>query len=385
MRSTLAASRPVSPWRPAKRPPSPTGAFLKTSASLWIKIPLPRRIRFWEKKRGHRRTGSPALANAGEVVFFASVVLLAFFALVIFVTSRVVEVDHVSTWTQGARFWIGLLILASVILMGAYGLVRSVFQIGTSAERRSMIAQRAQAIGDPATGKFDSAWEYPSVPKLGALMESPGTRLAYRLPQLVTPAWSLHALALFSLMWLGVLAVVLVVVTQSFLAGQPRWILLVVTFLLAAVAVRVTQSFLVKLGGSARVGPTSVEISRMPLRPGQQAMVSLTQSGRMSLVTLQLLLVCEEEAIFREGTNLRVEQARSCEQSVLAENNLTVSPQRAFQLDGPLHVPADVMHSFESPSNSIRWQLLVRGRQTSGTGFERRFSVVVYPPIVRSP
>lgn len=312
-------------------------------------------------------------------MFFASVVLLAFFALVGFVTSRVVEVDHVSPWTQGARFWFGLLVLGSAIVMGAYGLIRSVFQIGTSAERRSMIAQRAQAMGEPATGVLETLPEYPTVPRIDPLKESPGTRLAYRLAQLATPTWSLHALGLFSLMWLGVLAVVLVVVTKSFLQGEPSWLLLVVTFLLAAIAVRMSQWFLVKLGSSVRVGPTSVEISRLPLRPGQQVMVSLSQSGRMSLSSVQLLLICEEEAIFREGTNVRVEQSRACEQSVLAENAIEVTPKRAVQLDGPLEVPVGAMHSFESPSNAIRWQLLVRGRQKTGSQFERRFPVIVYP------
>ena len=313
-------------------------------------------------------------------MFFAGMVLLAFFAIVAVVTSRLIEVDHISTWTQGPRFWFGLLVLSSVVFVGAYGLVRSLFQIGASAERRSMIAKRAQAISEPATGFLEAPLEYPTVPKVDALMESPGTRLGYRLAQQATPAWSLHALGLFSLMWFGLLGVILAVVTKSFLAGNPRWFLLLVTCALVFVAVRMTGWFFRHLASAVRVGPTHVEISRLPLYPGEQAMVSLTQSGRMTLTKVRLSLVCEEEAIFREGTNVRVERVRAYEQSVLTENLVEVTPKRAIQLDGPIEVPVDAMHSFESPSNSVRWYLCVQGRQRAGASFERRFPLVVYPP-----
>ena len=313
-------------------------------------------------------------------MFFAGMVLLAFFAIVAVVTTRLIEVDRMTTWTQGPRFWFGLLMLSSVVFVGAYGLVRSLFQIGTSAERRSMIAKRAQAIGEPATGHFEAPLEFPTVPKVAGLMESPGTRLGYRLAQQAIPAWSLHALGLFSLMWVGLLGVILAVVTKSFLAGNPRWFLLLVTCALVFVAVRMTRWFFRHLASAVRVGPTHVEISRLPLYPSEQALISLTQSGRMTLTELRLSLVCVEEAIFREGTNVRVEKVCAYEQSVLAENLVEVTPRRAIQLDGPLEVPADAMHSFESPSNSIRWHLLVQGRQKAGASFERHFPLVVYPP-----
>ncbi|MEM8678456.1 MAG: hypothetical protein AAGF97_03775 [Planctomycetota bacterium] len=318
--------------------------------------------------------------NAGEVMFFAGMVLLAFFAIVAMVTSRLIDLDQISTWTQGPRFWFGLLVLSSVVFVGAYGLVRSLFQLGASAERRSVIARRAQAISEPATGHLEPPVEYPTVPKVDSLMESPGTRLGYRLAQQATPAWSLHALGLFSLMWFGFLGVLLAVVTKSFFDGNVRWFLLLITAVLVFVAVRMTGWFFRQIASAVRVGPTHVEISRLPLYPGEQALVSLTQTGRMTLTKLRLSLVCEEEAIFREGTNVRVEKIRAYEQSVLTENLVEVTPKRAIQLDGPIEVPVDAMHSFESPSNSIRWLLLVQGRQKAGANFERRFPLVVYPP-----
>jgi hypothetical protein len=175
------------------------------------------------------------------------------------------------------------------------------------------------------------------------------------------------------------LAPVLVVVTQSFLAGRPRWALTVLTFLLAAVTVRVLQRFLIRLGNTIRLGPTQLEISDLPLYPGQRYELCLVQAGRMSLSTMEVLLVCEEYAMYREGTNVRVEQRRVSEQTLFISPPCEVRPNAPLVHRGEFLMPEAAMHSFRAPNNAIHWKLLVQGRLTTGLRFERVFPTVVYP------
>ncbi len=225
-----------------------------------------RRFRLLQKKLRHRRSGSPVVANVGEGLYFFVMLAIGFFSVTALITSRVVDIPGFSELTTGSRFWVGLLVLGSLAVIGAGGLARTVYRVSTSAERRSAIARQAVELQK----KFENwpSGDFPTVPRNENLYNSPGTRLTYRLPQTAEPTWSLLALGLFCLMWLGLLASVLVVVTKSFLSGQPRWGLLLVVFLLAVFTVRVCQSFLIRLREAIRIGPTHVEIAVLPTLSG---------------------------------------------------------------------------------------------------------------------
>ena len=344
---------------------------------------MAKRIRFWQKKRGDRRTGSPLVGSVGEAIAFAIILLVAFFAICALFASRFMEVPGLSSIAIGSRFWTGLLVLSSMVIMGAVGLVWTVFSVTTSAERRRAIVDSAIVDGAKVLGTNITpgppAEDFPTIPPGENLYNSPGTQLAYRLPQLSTSAWSLLGLALFCLLWLGVLATVLVVVTNSFITGQPRWLLLILTFILAAITVRVIQEFIVKLRETVRIGPTHVEVSDLPLYPGQRYEVALFQAGRMKLSSLELSLACEEHASYQEGTNLRKEVRQVLRKPILQKYSVEITPQDPFSHACELVVPEDVMHSFQSSSNSVRWSLVLAGEVIRGPEFERVFPVLVYP------
>jgi hypothetical protein len=318
--------------------------------------------------------------NVGEVVFFAAMLLTGSFVLVALVTSRFVETPRLPIITEGNGLWLAIIVLSSLISIGIGGLVWTMLRVSTSAERRSALAQKAADL-KPDTVALPPARDYPTVPRNENLVNSPGTHLKYRLPQLSKPTYGLLALLLFSLMWNGLLAVFVVVVTNSFFKGEPAWLLLVLTFLLAAVAARITQNFLHAAKMLICEGSTSVEISDLPLYPAQRYDVSLVQSGRFPLNAVRLLLVCEENATYREGTNVRFETQRVLEQLVLEEESIINSGDDDYVQQAEMILPENAMHSFRAASNNIQWKLIVQGSVVDGRMFEREFPVVVYPQL----
>ncbi len=104
---------------------------------------LARRFRWWEKKRGSRQTGSKILGGAAEALFFAVLFFVGILALTELVVLRLFADSH-GFLTDGWGLWLSGLVLASLILIGAGGLIYTAMMTGTSAERRSALAKRAR-------------------------------------------------------------------------------------------------------------------------------------------------------------------------------------------------------------------------------------------------
>jgi hypothetical protein len=92
-------------------------------------------------------------------------------------------------------------------------------------------------------------------------------------------------------------------------------------------------------------------------------------------------LVCEEEATFRQGTDIRKEMRTVRELPVFARHEIRVTAGAPLGLQETLRVPADAMHSFQSAHNGVQWRLVLKGEAESGVSFVRRFPVIVYPPV----
>jgi len=97
--------------------------------------------------------------------------------------------------------------------------------------------------------------------------------------------------------------------------------------------------------------------------------------------SFELRLVCEEETTFRQGTDIRTERCCVFSETVFAESDFEIKPNRAFEHECDLRVPRNVMHSFRANHNAVQWMLVVRGRVKSWPEFTRSFPVIVYPNI----
>jgi hypothetical protein len=223
------------------------------------------------------------------------------------------------------------------------------------------------------------ARNYPTVPPYDGLTNSPGIELAFRLPPAQSPGWQLLAMTIFALLWTGMSCVLLVWAIRSHVAARPEWFLTVFLLPLWAVAAWSVRHLSRLIWLHTGMGLTTLEISEHPLIPGREYQVSLSQHGQIAVKSLEVWLVCEEEATYRQGTDIRTEIRRVHQQRVSSHADFRIEPIAPFQASIVVPIPPAAMHSFHSPHNSVNWKLVVRGEVAHWPPFERGFPIVVYP------
>ncbi len=425
---------------------------------------LARSFRFYEKKRGNRRTGSRLAGSVGEAVFFAVFLAVGctwlvwdFVSLVIpewrvnhefvqhactvlekrvgektdpsgatlyrpevrihyevagqpytpwvydihrsYSSSRqgaeaaiagFVEHHEYPCWYDPARpsvavlvrgysgwLWLVLLVPMSFVAIGSGGLVYTLWQWGKSAESRAARMRRTTRELLGATAAAESL--LPGVPDSTDITSSPGTRLAFRLPMSGSPAWMLFGLLLACLAWNGLLSGFVVRAVHGYVEGKPDWLLTLFVIPMLVLGVVLVVLFVRQALASTAVGPTLVEISAHPLLPGGRYQVFVSQGGRSKIHSLDLLLVCEEEATYRQGTNTRTETRQVYCQPVLHYEKIDAQRVTPVEAVCPLAVPADAMHSFKAGHNGIHWKLVVREDRAGRPDLQRSFAVIVHP------
>lgn len=340
----------------------------------------------WSKKRGKRFAGRALSGTVGEAVFFAVLFLVGVFSLALTVAQYFVLVSG-PAFPTGLGFWILIVLSVALVVTGGGALAFGILQIGASSERRSALARRAGEL-ELIRAHQREALELPMVPRGANLTDSPGVRLTYRLPSTGWPGWRLASAAVLALMWNGGWLLLLVVVITGFQQGQPRWVLAGLLLPFAVIGVGAFRYFLARFREMSGLGATIVEISDHPLLPGESYRGYVAQFGRMTLRKLQVELVCEEESTYRQGTDIRVEKKTVRCEKVVSERGIAIDRKRPWEREFSFTVPPDVMHSFRSPHNAVRWKIVVTGESRPWPSFCQSFPVVVQPgstPPRRSP
>lgn len=421
-------------------------------------------FRYYEKKRGHRRTGSRTVGSAGEAAFFAVLLVVGCAGIVAGIwwlvipewrvnhgfiettctvlqkdigqsegdngplywpeikieyqvredTYRLVTYDihrrrssdrdealaALDQFTKGQKYpcwydpadpgmavlvrgyqwwiWLAFLVPISFIAIGVGGLIYTILQWGRSAEFRAAMVRRAQPreLFEPTVGEDP---RLPNVPDCSDITSSPGTRLAYRLPLRRSPAWTLFGLLAACLLWNGIVSFFVVAAVQNHLAHRPDWLLTLFVLPFLGIGIALIVCFVRQLLVTTGVGPTLLEISGHPLLPGMQYQLFVSQSGHLKLKSLELFLVCEEEATYRQGTNTRTETREVFRQSMFRRNDFEIRPGEPFETECSLVVPEGAMHSFKANHNQIHWNVVVSGDVANWPDVERSFPVIVHP------
>jgi hypothetical protein len=195
----------------------------------------------------------------------------------------------------------------------------------------------------------------------------------------MTSGWPLFGMAVFCLFWNGIVVWAAIRVIGDYLAGRHdlRAALVLALFAVAGLVlcVHFGRQCLIATGG----GSTRIEVSGHPFFPGMTYQVFLAQTGRLRIDLLEALLVCEEEAVYRQGTDTRIATQRVYQQSFYRRGSLDVRRGRSFEDVTEVHVPADAMHSFHAGNNEVKWKLTVRAEVAKRPDYERGFPIVVYP------
>lgn len=323
------------------------------------------------KKRGTRRTGARwpgLLAEGAAFVGMLAIGVFGFYWLV----------AHVLV-AGGWWPWLALVIPLALAGYGATNLVLLLWQSAISTERRSAAVQKATTWELPSGNLRPARPTLPTVPPVDVVTDSPGVRLAYRLPADAISGWISFTMAVVCLIWNSLVAIFVVQVINQHLSGQPNWLLtwLMVPFVLAGLwtLVALGRQVLFHLA----MGNTCVEVSRHPFYPGCAFRCFVSQTGRLHVRWLQVQLICEEQAIYQQGTDTRCETLRVYRETYFSKRKFHITPRQPLETEFEGTVPAGGMHSFASAHNAVVWTLVVRGRMARWGECERRFPVYVYP------
>ncbi len=270
--------------------------------------------------------------------------------------------------------WSLLLLPVSFMIIGGAGLLYIVLHWGKSTEHRAAARQLAARL-DMFDETASMAKDFPNVPRDANLTNSPGTRLKYRLPIHMT-----HGLKLFVAAWIcvGWNVLVMIFLVMAFRRGAD-WRLLLFTLPFLAIGIGMIYFLFRQILIATGVGPTQLEISDHPLLPGRRYDLFLSQAGRLTMNYLDIDLVCDEEATFRQGTDARTEQRRVFCQPLFQRKNFDIPLGMPFEQQCRVEIPAEAMHSFSSDHNEIQWKFVVRGEVKGWPKYERSFPIVVYP------
>ncbi len=333
------------------------------------------RLQLFVKKRGRRRTGSRWFGQLGVALVDLGLVSIGVGGL-FWLLSRVLLVDGSK---HGWLAWAALVIPLAPIVYGVADLFVFVWRSMASTERRAAVVQKATDWELTGMGPLPNRPVLPALPPIDSVVDSPGLRLAYRLPSDAASGQLSFALATVAAVWNTLVAGFVIQVARQYLAGHPNWLLtwLIVPFVLAGgwTIYALVRQLLLTTG----TGTTLLEIADQPLFPGRKYEVFLSQTGRLPVRWFQVQLVCEERATYQQGTDTRTSTACVYRETVLNERKFEIPPGGAFETHFAIHVPESAMHSFSAAHNAVSWALVVRGRMARWPEFERWFPLCVYP------
>lgn len=336
-----------------------------------------------------------------------AVVVEALFAAALFLAGIILVVSSITLFvlnreTAWATSW-GLLSVQCAVsfglgAIGCYWIGRLLWRFGVSEERRGAFATRASEL--EIVKEFRQPREdLPTVPRDRHPLKK-GSKLSFRLTPSARNLWGLFSSALFSIVLVVVFTILVVIVVNAVqdrtslfestieksigvdrvdkLPGIP-WLaaaLMVPIALFGGWAIYQFFRQLLKLTG---IGPTVLEISDYPFFAGGTYSLSLLQQGRVRLKLLDVSLVCQEEATYDEGTDIRTEVRTVFEERLLRRRGISLRTDEPFTEDFELSIPEQAMHSFKSKSNRIQWMIVVTGQAKNWPRLKRRFVVSVYP------
>lgn len=275
-------------------------------------------------------------------------------------------------------YWIALLLPTALIAVGAGGLGFTVWQTAVSRERRAALVQKAADVELFHEANNERA-DFPTIPTDAELKNSPGTTLAYRLPMETSSGWKMFTLATICLGWNGLVMLFAVLNVNGHLAGHSDWYSTTAVIAFASAGIWLVIRTIRQFWRASRTAPTRVEISEHPLAPGGQCELFVAQTGKLDVNSFDVLLVCEEEATFRQGTDTVTSTGMVSADTVFSKERFEIDGIEPYEVRCPLRVPDDAMHSFRAAHNVVQWKLLVRSNVNGRRNSERSFPIVVVP------
>ncbi len=216
----------------------------------------------------------------------------------------------VVVWQTSLWNWFFLLLSISLVVLGSIGFALSFRLEALSEERRRAPKLAASALQSFAGIQKSTDW--PTVPDVRIVNESPGTHLVYRLPLNNQPIFPLVGIAVTAGVWIIVAGVIL---SQPFtqvntlvdvfadMFTENTWPDLAMDLgfrvLFFGMGIFLAIWVIRQLLLTFRLAPTLLEISDHPIYPGRRYRILLQHTGTLKFHKLSVDLVSEEIARFR--------------------------------------------------------------------------------------
>jgi hypothetical protein len=217
---------------------------------------------------------------------------------------------------------------------------------------------------------------YPTVPEKTF---PAGRTLPYRLSPHISTGCIVIGLGLLSLFWNGVLSIFVLHAIDTHMQHKPEWILTIILIPFVVIGLLLIFGFVRQVLIAMGVGATTVEISHSSIPLGGAAQVWLSQEGNLRVNALRVLLVCEEEVRYQQGTSNRTETRRVHQSEVFCHEGFDIQRGLPYETKFDVRIPEGVMHSFETSHNKILWKLQIRGDISGWPDFQRDYPIVVAP------
>lgn len=343
---------------------------------------MPSRLRLFVKKRGTRRTGPRWTGMIAEALLFLALIVAGAYGLYWLIGSVLLAEGS----RHGIWLWFAVVIPLALLGYGIMGLSLLLWQSAASSERRAAAVRKATDWELPAGLSKPGQISLPGIPSYHTVTDSPGVRLAYRLPPDAAKGWISFTMAAVCVVWNTLVAIFVYHVVQQHLNEDPnRWLLtwLIVPFVIASgwtLAALIRQVVL-----DIIMGTTRVEVSDHPFYPGGRFQGRVSQTGRSHVRWYEVKLVCDEQAVYQQGTDTRQASNRVQDIPLFKQRKFDITPRETFEAEFDVPVPASAMHSFVAGHNAILWSIVVSGRMARWGEFERRFPVFIYPVRTNSP
>lgn len=320
------------------------------------------------------------IGSLGEALFFATVFLLGVFLSAILISWQLMS-QSTQPLKIGYGFWLFLGVCLSFAVIGIVGFWYRVLKVVTSDEHREVLAKRG-IIPEPLRGGSQQPKRSalaPSIPDVKRFTDSPGARLAYRLPSQNPENGALVALGIFAMAWSAMIAVFVVMAAENYLRSEMPWKLLLFLIPGIYVAIRSARLFFRSFIRTLGIGSTTVEIEDLPLIPGREYRLEVVQYGRLVIKKIAVRLECEEESTYHFGTDLRTERQTVFSQEIASHGRDRIDWGYPLRMECVFSVPEDAMHSFQSKHNAVHWKIVVDGEANRWPSYSRSFPVVIYP------
>ncbi len=333
-------------------------------------------------QRTFSRSGRNWWTGIGEVGFSVGLALVGFVLLVASLTLAASNPRPFAWQELFTDFGLRLLVGLIMVVIGFYRIRVTLGKVTVSKEQRS---SRSGSADGGAGGKVELynelAGREPDLPAIPLLPRAParGQRLRFEIPggeRSLT--WLILVLAA-TFVSFGLLSGMVVQAAESIRSGRPDWFAIVTAGLFFPAAIWAASGLSRQLFRLAGFGPARLEISDWPVQPGRKYKMVLFQPGRLRLKLLEVVLLCQEEATFSQGTSIQTERKTVYEQRLLRQRGVEVGADHPFECELDFQLPDNAMHSFSSANNRVLWKIIVQGSARGWPGFQQTFPIGVHP------